>query len=98
MASAAMAWTFAASMMFAMTDARNWLGCATSDGKVITFFGTGRGIWTGTSEDGVAWKAGATLAVRGADPGVVALPDGSLIVVATTAPRPGTPSDRLRAK
>jgi hypothetical protein len=76
----------------------NWLGCAQSDGKVIRFFGTGRGIWTATSEDGAVWKPGRTLSVPGADPGVVALEDGTFIVVATTAPRPGTTRENPRPR
>lgn len=72
----------------------NWLGCAVSDGKMITFFGTGRGIWSATSKNGADWTAGRDLAVRGADPGVVTLSDGGLVVVATTGPRPGTAGDR----
>jgi hypothetical protein len=69
---------------------RQWLGCAQSAGQFITFYGTGEGVWTATSEDGASWKAGSTLRIRGADPGAIALSDGSLVVVATTPPRPGT--------
>lgn len=75
---------------------RRWLGCAQSDGEKITFFGTGMGLWTATSEDGASWKHGATLTVRGADPGVVTTTDGGLVIVATGPPRPGTPSERRR--
>jgi hypothetical protein len=74
---------------------RQWLGCAQSDGQIITFYGTGDGVWTASSEDGASWKPGSTLGIRGADPGMIALPDGSLVLVGTTAPRPGTRSDRV---
>src|SRR5207245_990130 len=42
--------------------ARHWLGNAQSDGRVITFFGTGGdgpgagGLWRATSADGASWK------------------------------------------
>jgi hypothetical protein len=73
---------------------RRWLGNAQSDGKVITFFGTGEpGIWTATSEDGRRWKPGENLLdIQGADPGAVVLRDGGYLVLATGAPRAGTPS------
>lgn len=87
---------------------RHWLGCAQSEGKVITFFGAGEpggpgaladghqasGMWTATSHDGQAWELGHGIFVMGADPGVVAGRDGGWIVVATGPPRSGTPSDR----
>ena len=66
---------------------RHWLGNAQSDGKAITFYGTGEGIWTGTSEDGVEWKPGATFMVRGADPGAAVARDGTLVLIATSPPR-----------
>jgi hypothetical protein len=69
---------------------RHWLGCAQSDGEKITFYGTGGGIWTATSEDGASWVPTSPVPVRGADPGVIRNSDGSLLVIATTAPRPGT--------
>jgi hypothetical protein len=75
---------------------RRWLGNAQSDGKAITFYGTGMGVWTATSEDGAAWKLSQTLEVRGADPGAATAGDGTLVVVATSPPRPGTPSERRR--
>jgi hypothetical protein len=77
---------------------RRWLGNAQSDGQLITFFGTGMGVWLATSEDGAAWKLAPSLQVRGADPGAVAARDGGYIVVATTAPRPGTPSEQRRPR
>jgi len=76
---------------------RNWLGNAQSDGKRITFYGTGGGsIWTATSGVGNTWAYAGSLAVPGADPGAVSTPDGGLIVVVTGGPRPGTPSARKR--
>jgi hypothetical protein len=66
---------------------RRWLGNAQSDGEAITFFGTGQGIWTATSEDGQAWKLGPAISVRGADPGAVTTRDGGLIIIATGPPR-----------
>jgi len=71
---------------------RNWLGCAVSDGKVITFWGTGTGIWRAISEDGKSWNLTNTPQLAGADPGAVVSPDGSWIVVATGPPRPGPPA------
>lgn len=86
---------------------RSWLGNAQSDGKRITFFGTGGGapepgrppkggMWTATSEDGKTWTLTVAPAVGGADPGAVATKDGGLIVLVTGAPRPGTPSAKRR--
>jgi hypothetical protein len=77
----------------------SWLGNAQSDGKVITFFGTGGpDIWTASSGDGQKWRLGDPLPreVRGADPGAVKLRDGGWLVVATGPPRAGTPGARQR--
>ncbi|MEQ1853185.1 MAG: hypothetical protein ABMA01_16525, partial [Chthoniobacteraceae bacterium] len=76
---------------------RRWLGNAQSDGKLITFYGTGEGMstgngeggrprggfWMATSADGVNWKLVANPPVAGADPGAVRTKDGGLLVVAT---------------
>jgi hypothetical protein len=75
---------------------RRWLGNAQSDGRAITFYGTGPRLWTATSEDGAAWKLGADLGIRGGDPGAVTTKDGALIVVITGESRPGTPREPQR--
>lgn len=62
---------------------RSWLGNAQSDGRAITFYGTGEGLWTATSEDGATWKITPAPAIRGGDPGAVTTKDGGLIVVIT---------------
>ncbi len=62
---------------------RSWLGNAQSDGKAITFYGTGPGLWTATSEDGATWKLSNAPQIRGGDPGAVATRDGGLLVVIT---------------
>ena len=81
---------------------RRWLGNAQSDGRAITFFGTGDpgtpgpgqprgpaggGIWKATSRDGNSWAVVSTLLIQGADPGAVASTDGAWIVTATGPPR-----------
>lgn len=84
-----------------------WLGNAQSDGKQITFFGTGdpgppnregprTSFWMATSSDGQSWELAKSPQLRGADPGVVRLRDGGLLVVATGPPRSGTPSANRR--
>jgi len=75
---------------------RSWLGNAQSDGHVITFYGTGDGLWTATSEDGASWKLTPAPAIRGGDPGAVATKDGGLVVVITGPPRPSTPPRERR--
>ncbi len=65
---------------------RHWLGNAQSNGKTITFYGTGEGVWTATSMDGVAWTPGVSLSLRGADPGAVTTRDGGLVVLGTGPP------------
>ncbi|MCC7186344.1 MAG: exo-alpha-sialidase [Acidobacteria bacterium] len=72
---------------------RRWLGSAYSDGRQMTFFGTGdRGeVWTATSPDGHTWTPGPTIGPAGSDPGAVARQvtagaAGWLLSV-TTAPR-----------
>jgi uncharacterized protein YciI len=86
-----------------MEGHRQWLGNAQSDGKVITFFGTGApqpgpdgrpggSLWVATSKDGKTWEQSGVLGVNGGDPGAVADRDGGWIVVITGAPRPGTAS------
>ena len=74
----------------------HWLGNAQSDGKLITFYGTGHGLWTATSEDGTAWSLTAAPIVRGGDPGAVTTREGGLIVVITGESRPGTPRPERR--
>ena len=66
---------------------RVWLGNAQSDGQAITFYGTGEGVWTATSEDGVEWKRGASFTVRAADPGAATARDGGIILIGTGPPR-----------
>ena len=79
---------------------RRWLGNAQSDGNLIKFYGTGErqgGVWIASSEDGANWELDERRArIPGADPGAVTLRDGSLLIVATGAPRPGTPSANRR--
>jgi hypothetical protein len=86
---------------------RRWLGNAQSDGKRITFYGTGEGfdtgtgrprgsLWVATSEDGERWAPVPGPVIGGGDPGAVATRDGGLLVVITGEPRPGTPSARRR--
>ena len=68
-----------------------------SDGKYYTY-GTGEGgIWTATSADGKAWTLGASISgVAAADPGTARLKDGTLLIVGTGPPRPGTPGAQRR--
>ncbi len=79
---------------------RHWLGAALSDGKVMSFYGTGEpggsqetrprgGIFIATSADGKAWQLADGPAVMGADPGVVTAKDGGWIMVVTGPPRNG---------
>lgn len=91
---------------------RRWLGNAQSDGKLITFFGTGepygftpkpgqRGgnLWMATSSDGENWQLIKSPLIMGGDPGAVQAKDGGLIVLGTGEPRPGTPSaERMRQR
>ncbi|MSU62755.1 MAG: hypothetical protein EXS31_10225 [Pedosphaera sp.] len=76
---------------------RRWLGNAESDGKLITFYGTGEGMnsganaggrprggfWMASSEDGKSWKLVANPPIGGGDPGAVKTRDGGLLVVIT---------------
>ncbi|PHX84583.1 MAG: hypothetical protein CK538_11255 [Opitutia bacterium] len=76
---------------------RSWLGNAESDGKLITFYGTGEGMnsgasaggrprggfWMATSADGKSWKQIANPPIGGGDPGAVKTRDGGLLVVIT---------------
>jgi hypothetical protein len=71
----------------------HWLGNMQSDGNHLTFFGSGPGSWPMTSTDGAQWEPAEQPAkFRGADPGAVKLKDGAWLVIATSPPRPGTPS------
>lgn len=72
-----------------------WLGAALSSSGGIRFYGTRNGgLWMAASSDGAAWSAPATIALQGADPGVVEHADGSRFFLVTGPPRPGTPSAR----
>ncbi len=81
-------------------DGLRWLGNALSDDRRILFLGTrdrprpGRGgVFAAESPDGNSWReASPGPVIEGADPGVVRLADGSLLVAVTGPPRPGTPS------
>lgn len=64
-----------------------WLGNAQSDGKTITFFATGRGVFTATSIDGSSWTPSTHFSIAGADPGAVAAKDGGWIILVTGPPR-----------
>lgn len=85
-----------------LDESFKWLGCMVVDGKTMRFFGTrqhggesrGRGIPAATTTNGRRWKEGTSLNVEGADPGVVILEDGSMVVVTTGPPREGTPSQQ----
>jgi hypothetical protein len=78
---------------------RRWLGNAQSDGKLITFYGTGEGmntggpggqprggLWMASSTDGKNWKLTPNPPIGGGDPGAVATRDGGLIVIITGPP------------
>lgn len=78
---------------------RRWLGNAQSDGKVITFYGTGEGmntggpggqprggLWMATSADGNTWKLVENPPISGGDPGAVRTREGGLLVVITGGP------------
>lgn len=64
----------------------HWLGNAQSDGKTITFFATGRGVFTATSNDGSSWTRSTHYRIAGADPGAVATKDGGWLIVVTGPP------------
>ncbi|WP_395749005.1 exo-alpha-sialidase [Prosthecobacter sp.] len=66
---------------------RRWLGNAQSDGKVITFFGSGEGVFTAKSADGRDWQVSTRFPVMGADPGAVAAKDDGWILAVTGPPR-----------
>jgi hypothetical protein len=72
----------------------HWLGNMQSDDGRLVFFGTGPGPWPMSSEDGTSWERDPKAArVPGADPGIVRLKGGGWLVISTSPPRPGTPSD-----
>ena len=85
---------------------RSWLGNAQSDGRLITFYGTGEGLstggggrprgafWMATSANGQNWKLIANPPVGGGDPGAVRTLDGGLLVVITGEPVRGSTSRR----
>ncbi|MFZ5833191.1 MAG: exo-alpha-sialidase [Planctomycetota bacterium] len=66
---------------------RRWLGNAQSDGKSITFSGTGPGgVWMGVSSNGREFTLVPTPPIPVADPGAVAAREGGWIVVGTGPP------------
>lgn len=86
---------------------RRWLGNAQSDGRRITFYGTGEGantgagrprgnLWMATSADGQDWQLVNSPLVFGGDPGAVTTREGGLVIVITGEPRPGTPGGGMR--
>jgi len=80
-----------------MRERDKWLGNMQSDHGKLAFFGTGPGPWPVTSTDGKTWETAENASrIPGADPGAVKLDDGSWLLLVTSPPRPGTPSDRNR--
>lgn len=79
--------TFTREADVTLNDDVRWLGNAQSDDKAITFFGTGRGVFTATSLDGSKWQPAGRFAIPGADPGAVPTKDGGWIILATGPPR-----------
>jgi hypothetical protein len=76
-----------------------WLGNMQSDGGKLVFFGTGAGPWPLTSSDGKSWEASTNaMRIPGADPGAVKLKGGRWLLLVTSPPRPGTPSERNRSQ
>lgn len=73
-----------------LNDDSRWLGNAQSDGRTITFFGTGRGVFTATSLDGSQWQSVGHWAIPGADPGAAVGKEGGWIVLVTGPPRQQT--------
>ena len=70
-----------------------FLGCAVSFGEWLLFFGSGPGPWPLRSGDGQSWQEPrVSMRIPGADPGAVALADGTWLILSTTPPRDGTPS------
>lgn len=64
---------------------RRWLGNAFSDGRQITFIGTGdrSGAWMATSADGASWQPSNGPGIGGGDPGAVRTRDGGLLILIT---------------
>lgn len=62
-----------------------WLGAMIQIPKGLRFYGTSNtGIWSARSTNGATWVIdSATYPVAGADPGVVALPNGSILMTVT---------------
>jgi hypothetical protein len=72
-----------------------WLGCALTADNGLRFFGSmdgGTGVWTARSSNGSDWKLEGNPVNTGMDPAAVELRDGGVLIIATSPPRPGTPS------
>ncbi|HYF37640.1 MAG TPA: exo-alpha-sialidase, partial [Prosthecobacter sp.] len=84
---------------------RRWLGNAHSDGRLITFCGTGMplaqpnqkpdgNVWMATSTDAQTWRIIPSPSIYGGDPGAIPNPDGTLTIVITGEPRNREPRNR----
>jgi hypothetical protein len=84
--------TFERAADLPLTPVRNrWFGNLQSDGRTLSFFGTGPGPWPMTSADGFTWNAAPNpMRMPGVDPAVLALKDGARLVLSTRAPGPAT--------
>lgn len=71
-----------------ISGAGNWLGCVLPTNKGIRFYGTGRGIWSARSNNGVTWELEHGSRAPGADPAVATTSNGKLIMIVTGPPRP----------
>lgn len=66
---------------------RRWLGCASTEGDHLSFYGTARNLWMATSSDGSTWALKEDLKIRGADPAVIITKDGRRLMILTGPPR-----------
>ncbi|MBI1389015.1 MAG: hypothetical protein GC154_11260 [bacterium] len=71
----------------------NWLGCVVAVDGGLRFFGTAapqssfNGVWSSFSSDGFTWTAPQSLGATGADPGVVYLNGGGMLITFTGKPQ-----------
>ena len=67
------------------TSSKRWLGAMIQIPKGLRFYGTSNsGIWSARTTNGATWVMdSSTYPVAGADPGVVVLPNGSILMTVT---------------
>ncbi len=78
--------TFTMSSMLPYDGSHTWLGGYCVDGNLLRFYGSGNGLWTASTTDGINWGPFTSVNVMGGDPVVTKNDAGTYIMIYTGPP------------